>query len=211
MHLDVKYAFLNGPLQEEVYVSQPPGFVKKNQEGMMYRKYDIFLGMKILDSEKGIILHHLKYDVELLKKFDLLNCKVVVTPTETNHKLDSDPKGDDVDATTFKQLVGSPRYLCKIRLDICYVVGMDLIKISKPMKLLIDNKSEISFAKNPVFHGRRKHIETKYHFLRSQVHNGVLEAIHYSTQKQLVDVLMKAIKTDQFIHLRDETGVFSFD
>ena len=37
MHLDVKYEFLNSPLQEELYVSQPPRFVKKNQEGMVYK------------------------------------------------------------------------------------------------------------------------------------------------------------------------------
>ena len=29
IHLDVKSTFLIGPLQEEVYVSQPSGFMKK--------------------------------------------------------------------------------------------------------------------------------------------------------------------------------------
>lgn len=29
LHLDVKFAFLNGTLQEDLYVSQPPRFVKK--------------------------------------------------------------------------------------------------------------------------------------------------------------------------------------
>src|ERR1043165_7170816 len=46
MHLDVKSSFLNGPLQEEVYVSQPSGFVKKNQEGMVYKLHKALYGLK---------------------------------------------------------------------------------------------------------------------------------------------------------------------
>lgn len=69
---------------------------------------------------------------------------------------------------------------------------------------MINNKSIINLAKNPILYGRNKHIETKFHFLRNQVQNGVLEVMHCSTQKQLKDVLTKVIKTDQFLHLRDE-------
>lgn len=85
------------------------------------------------------------------------------------------------------------------------------IKVNKTLKLMIDNKYAINLFKNLVLHGRGKHIETKYHFLRSQVHNGMLEVMHCSTQKQMTDVLTKPIKTDQFLHLRDGIGVVSFD
>ncbi|XP_050878219.1 uncharacterized mitochondrial protein AtMg00810-like [Lathyrus oleraceus] len=91
-----------------------------------------FLGMEFMYSEKGIILHQLKYKLELLKRFELLNCKDVVTPSETNHKLDYDSKGDDIDATTFKQLVGSMRYLCNTKPDIGYVTRMVSRLMSKP-------------------------------------------------------------------------------
>lgn len=74
------------------------------------------------------------------------------------------------------------------------------IKVNKPMKLIIDNKPTISLANNPVMHGRSKHINTKFYFLRNQVQNKVLEVIHYSTQKQLADVLTKVVKTEHFIH-----------
>ena len=65
-----------------------------------------FLRMEVLYYEKGIILHQLKYELELLKRFELTNCKTAITYIETNHKMDSDVEGDDVDVTTFKQLVG---------------------------------------------------------------------------------------------------------
>lgn len=75
---------------------------------------------------------------------------------------------------------------------------------------MIDNKSAISLAKNPMLHGRSKHIDTKFNFLRNQVQKGVLEVVHYNTQKQLADVLTKAIKTRLFIQFRDEIDVIDF-
>ena len=83
------------------------------------------------------------------------------------------------------------------------------IKVNKPLKLMIDNKSAINLAKNPVLHGRNMHIETKYHFLINQVQNGVIEVLHCSTQKQLESILTKTIKTDQFLRLRGGIDVVS--
>ena len=37
------------------------------------------------------------------------------------------------------------------------------------VKLYVDNNSTIALMKNPVFHGRSKHIDTKYHFIRECV------------------------------------------
>lgn len=61
-----------------------------------------FLGMNTLHSRKRNIMHKLKYELVWLKMFELMNCKSTVIHVETNHKLDSDDDGEDVDATTFK-------------------------------------------------------------------------------------------------------------
>lgn len=45
-HLDVKSAFLNGELLEEVYVTQPDGFVKKGQESKVYRLLKALYGLR---------------------------------------------------------------------------------------------------------------------------------------------------------------------
>lgn len=45
-HLDVKSAFLNGELLEEVYVTQPEGFVKKGQEQKVYKLSKALYGLR---------------------------------------------------------------------------------------------------------------------------------------------------------------------
>ncbi|KAL8103772.1 hypothetical protein AgCh_028101 [Apium graveolens] len=44
--MDVKSAFLNGYLEEEVYIEQPPGYVQKGQEDKVYRLKKALYGLK---------------------------------------------------------------------------------------------------------------------------------------------------------------------
>ncbi|KAJ9551621.1 hypothetical protein OSB04_015666 [Centaurea solstitialis] len=45
-HLDVKSAFLHGELQEEVFVHQPEGFVKKGREDLVYKLIKALYGLR---------------------------------------------------------------------------------------------------------------------------------------------------------------------
>jgi hypothetical protein len=41
---------------------------------------------------------------------------------------------------------------------------------------MVDNKSSLALAKNPVFHDRSKHIRVKYHFIRDCLEEGSVKA-----------------------------------
>ena len=45
-HMDVKSAFLNGELKEEVYVRQPPGFVAAGHEGKVLKLEKALYGLR---------------------------------------------------------------------------------------------------------------------------------------------------------------------
>jgi len=78
------------------------------------------------------------------------------------------------------------------------------VKMSGTVELLVDNKSAIDLAKNSVSHGRSKHIETKFHFLRlrDQVNKGKIDLKHCKTNLQVTDIMTKALKIDRFKMLR---------
>jgi hypothetical protein len=45
-HMDVKSAFLNGDLKEEVYVQQPLGYAIAGEEGKVYRLHKALYGLR---------------------------------------------------------------------------------------------------------------------------------------------------------------------
>jgi hypothetical protein len=62
-------------------------------------------------------------------------------------------------------------------------------------------------AKNPISHGRSKHIELRFHYLRDQVTKGLLNMKHRRSEFQIDDVLTKSVQIEVFKRLRDMVGV----
>nr|GEU37473.1 hypothetical protein [Tanacetum cinerariifolium] len=84
--MDVKTAFLNGKLKEEM---------------------SFFLGLQISQSSRGIFLNQSKYAYEIIKKYGLLTSDSVDTPMMEKNKLDEDLQGTPVDATLYHGMIGS--------------------------------------------------------------------------------------------------------
>lgn len=76
-----------------------------------------------------------------------------------------------------------------------------------PVVLYIDNKSAIDLAKNSVFHGRSKHINVRYHFIRECLECGEICIKHVSGEEQRADILTKALSTARFEKMRKLLGV----
>jgi hypothetical protein len=62
-----------------------------------------------------------------------------------------------------------------------------------PSHLLVDNQSAIQVARNPEHHGRMKHLDLHFFWLRNMVDSGVI-AVHYiPTADMAADLLTKAL------------------
>lgn len=217
--LDVKSAFLNGELEEEVYVEQPEGYVIKGSEDKVYRlrkalyglkqaprawnskidryfqqnkfirspsepslyvktqgkcdfimvclyvddliyastkqemvddfkrkmmkEYEMtdlglmkyFLGFQVKQSNEGIFIFQEKYAEDLLKKFNMLECKPIDTPMALNEKLSKNDGAPKADPMLYRSLVGSLIYLSNTRPDIVHAVGIVSRFMNEPSKL----------------------------------------------------------------------------
>ncbi|KAL8107456.1 hypothetical protein AgCh_024022 [Apium graveolens] len=73
--------------------------------------------------------------------------------------------------------------------------------------IYVDNRSAIDLARNPVFHGRSKHIDIRYHFIRECVERGDIEVKHVKTEEQRADILTKPMSTVKFERMRTLLGL----
>ncbi|GKE03752.1 ribonuclease H-like domain, reverse transcriptase, RNA-dependent DNA polymerase [Tanacetum coccineum] len=71
----------------------------------------------------------------------------------------------------------------------------------------VDNKSAIALMKNPVFHGRSKHIDTKYHFIRECVEKEDIQVEFINGEYQKADILTKALPKIKFLTMRQLIGL----
>ncbi|KAD2805312.1 hypothetical protein E3N88_38689 [Mikania micrantha] len=92
----------------------------KNFEMSAMGELQFFLGLQIKQSPDGIFIHQSKYTKELLKKFDLQNCKQCSNPMSSTTQLDADLKGKSVDETLYRCMIGSLMYLTASRPDIMF-------------------------------------------------------------------------------------------
>ncbi|CAM8933888.1 unnamed protein product [Rhodiola kirilowii] len=75
--------------------------------------------------------------------------------------------------------------------------------------IFCDNNSAISIAKNPVLHGKTKHIEIKHHFLRDCVEKELVTINFCRSEDQVADIFTKALHREAFEKLRMELGLMS--
>lgn len=70
------------------------------------------------------------------------------------------------------------------------------------MIIFCDNNSTIKLSKNPVLHGRRNHIDVKFHFLRDFTKDETIEIICCERKDKVVDIFTKSLKLKWFVTLR---------
>nr|GEX57128.1 hypothetical protein [Tanacetum cinerariifolium] len=238
--MDVKTAFLNGDLWEEVYVSQPDGFVDPDKPNHLYKlkkalyglkqaprarngndlllmsmmgKISFFLGLQISQSPKSIFINQLKYALKSLKKYGFESCDPVDTPMVEKSKLDEDKEGKAIDPSHYRD---SSIALTAFT-DVDHAGCQDTRRsTSGSLQFLGDrliswsSKSAIALCCNNVQHSKSKHIDIRYHFIKEHVENGVIKLYFVNTEYQLADLFTKALGRERIEFLINKLGMRSF-
>ncbi|XP_021889958.1 uncharacterized protein LOC110808697 [Carica papaya] len=141
---------VKGYAQEEIFVEQPEGFVEdkvyllkkalydsntklidefKKEMMLIFEMTDLsvltyFLGIEIKQSKGEVFICERKYAKEILKKFNMEECKATTTPMSQKESLSKDDAHDKVDESYFRSLIGCLMYLTATRPDIIFTVSI---------------------------------------------------------------------------------------
>ena len=84
-------------------------------------------------------------------------------------------------------------------------------KSHSAITMRIDSVSAINLAKNPIAHGRSKHIEMRFHHLREHIVDGKMNVEYCRTENQIADIMTKGAQVEGFRRLRAVMNVDRLD
>nr|GEY31512.1 copia protein [Tanacetum cinerariifolium] len=213
--MDVKTTFLNGELREEVYVSQPKGFVDQDNPTHMYKLKKSLYGLKQArhkSSPKVLSTPHYSQG----KKKKTYSCDSVDTPMVDRTKLGKDLQGKTVDPTHYHGTAYRKALTCgKTDLSIperstsasAQFLGDKLVSwSSKNQKSTAISSTEAEYI---ALSGCSFKIneDVCYHFIKEQVKTGVIELYFIRTEYQLPDIFTKALPRERFKFLINKLGM----
>eukprot|EP00253_Pinus_taeda_P010163 PITA_10163 len=190
--MDVKSSFLNGDLEEEVYIEHPEGFILGNDVKLVCKLkkalYDAdWVGS--VDDRKSTSGGAFYMGSRLVSWFNKKQSSIALSTIEEEYVVVS---------SCCTQLLWMMQTLQDIH-----------ITYTPPISILCDNTSAINISKNPVMHSKTNCIPIKYHFLREQVLEQKVKLDYVPSKEQVVDIFTKPLPRETFEYLGKKVGVIA--